>query len=178
MAKDRVSDRILADDDRLIEVDRRIDANYAELTDEERALIKRRAREHVLEVQRKRAEDMRTKVIEQATERALRDAEKEAGLHGAFVDITVDLAPCAGGGSGGRARPSFVMLDGTMYYHGQTYEVPFNVANTLIDVMARTWEHENEINARPRRADQGRRHVEVQLSPRGIVSNTQTMPAV
>jgi hypothetical protein len=145
----RVSDRLAAGDehDPLAEVDRRIDANYAELTEDERALIKQKAREHVLKVQQERADAERQKLVARATERAVRDAEKFAGLQGAFQDITLDLAP----------HQPYIMLDGKSFYHGVTYEEPELVVQTLLDIMARGWEHENEIHGRPRRSDQGRR---------------------
>jgi hypothetical protein len=157
MAKDKVSDRLAMGEehDPFAEIDRRIDANYPELTAEEKAIIKEKAREHVLKVKQDRADDARQKLVEKATERAVRDAEKVAGLHGAFVDVTIDLAPIA----------AYIALDGTFYYHGVTYEVPANVAATIIDISARTWEHENEIHGRPRRADLGRRQTLVQLGP-------------
>jgi hypothetical protein len=157
MAKEKVSERLAIgeDDERFIEIDRRIEANYPELTDEERAIIKERAREHVLKVQKERAKEARDQLIDKATERAVRDAEKVAGLHGAYVDITIDLAPIA----------AYIALDGVFYYHGVTYEVPFNVAQTIIDISARTWEHENEIHGRPRRADLGRRQTLMTIGP-------------
>lgn len=170
--KPRVSDRLaVTEDDPLAEVDRRIDANYSELTDEERALIKEKAREHVLKVKRERAEDARQKIVAQATERAVRDAEKFAGLQGAFQDITLDLAP----------HQPYIMLDGKVFEHGKIYEETEAVVQTMLDIMARGWEHENEIHGRPRRADQGRRRRDLVLGPqhaRMSASAIHQLPAV
>jgi hypothetical protein len=179
MSKEKVSDRLASveENDPFAEIDRRIEANYPDLTDDEKALIKEKAREHVLKVKQDRADDARQKLVEKATERAVRDAEKVAGLHGAFVDVTINLSPSAGGGSAGHARPAYIMLDGEMFFHGITYEVPANVAATIVDISARTWEHENEIRGQPRRADMSRRQTLVNLSPHGSV-NTSAMPQV
>lgn len=165
MTKDRVSDRLaVTGENAFVEIDRRIDLNE-ELTEEERALIKKKAREHVLQMQEERREAARQKLVEQATDRAIKDAEKAAGIHGAYVDISIDLAPNA----------PYLLLDGTFYYHGVTYEVPHNVACTIIDICARTWEHENEINGRPRRQDMGRRQVQRVLGPQHLNMSAQAI---
>lgn len=49
--------------------------------------------------------------------------------------FTVDLAPFA----------DRIMLDGTIYMHGATYEVPHKQFDTMREIAARTWEHEREI---------------------------------
>lgn len=38
-----------------------------------------------------------------------------------------------------------IMLDGVVYLHGVTYPVSRNVAETMADIQARGWDHENEI---------------------------------
>lgn len=38
-----------------------------------------------------------------------------------------------------------IMLDGIIYLHGRTYTVSRNVAETMADIQARGWDHENEI---------------------------------
>ena len=163
----KIADRLATDEqDPLVEIDRRIDQN-PELSEEEKALIKQKAREHVLRVQEERAEAQRKKLVDSFTERAIRDAEKVAGLHGAFVDITLDLAP----------HQPYLMIDGTMYFHGVIYEVTQNQAASMIEMQYRGWEHDNEIHGRRRRADLARRPANTRLSPHGVVNQT-SMPAV
>lgn len=130
----------------LEEIDRRADANDL-LTLEDRERIKAKAREHVAAQLAERRKAQKALLEADYLERAVRDEEKAAGLHGAYVDLTVDVA----------ANAAFITLDGVSYFHGLTYEVPENVAATLYDIMARTWEHENETHGLRRRADVGRR---------------------
>jgi hypothetical protein len=119
----------------LAEIDQRLDAD--ELLDASaREAIKVKAREHVLN--KRRAEVEKT-----ALEAAIADEERKYAVIEDYEFITVNLAPyCA-----------MVMLDGTMYFHGIDYEVPYSVARTLEDVMARTWEHQNEIQGQRRKGD-------------------------
>jgi hypothetical protein len=49
--------------------------------------------------------------------------------------ITLDLA----------GHSLFIMLDGTVYFHGETYEVPKMVYDTMAEIVSRGWEHESEI---------------------------------
>ena len=51
-----------------------------------------------------------------------------------FRDILIDLAPHA----------DRIILDGTMYMHGLHYTVSRAVYDTMKDIMARTWEHEDD----------------------------------
>ena len=130
----------------LEEIDRRADADGL-LTHEDRERIKTKAREHVQEQLKARRQSQKSALEADYLERVIRDQEREAGLHGAYVDVTIDVA----------ANAAYIALDGTYYVHGLTYEVPENVALTLQDIMARTWEHENETKGLRRRADLGRR---------------------
>jgi hypothetical protein len=130
----------------LNEIDRRADMDGT-LTMEDRERIKAKAREHVQERIDKQRRDQKAALEAEYLERAVRDEEKAAGLHGAYIDVEINVA----------ASAAYIMLDGTMYMHGLTYEVPENVGYTLVDIMGRTWEHENETNGRRRRADTGLR---------------------
>lgn len=38
-----------------------------------------------------------------------------------------------------------IMLDGVIYFHGQTYEVPKRIYDVLREVVGRGWDHEDEI---------------------------------
>lgn len=130
----------------LEEIDRRADADGL-LTQEDRERIKAKAREHVQTQLAMRRKEQKAALEADYLERAVRDAEKEAGLHGSYADVTIDVA----------ANAAYIALDGVWYMHGLTYEVPESVAMTLLDIMARTWEHENETHGLRRRADTGRR---------------------
>lgn len=143
----------------LSEIEKRLKAND-DLTEDDRTRILARAKEEV----QKRFDAQKVKrketIEEEYFKRALRDEEKRAGLHGAYVDITIDLAPYA----------PYIMLDGVIYWHGTPYEEPVNVAATLLDIQARTWEHDNEIQGRRRRGDLQRQRQPRQV--RGGMENT------
>jgi len=153
---------------RLEEIDRRADADGL-LTAEDRERIKQKAREHVATQLAQRQKTQKAALEAEYLERAVRDEERVAGLHGSYADVTIDVA----------ANAAYIMLDGTMYMHGLTYEVPEAVAFTLNDIMQKTYEHENETSGRPRRADTMRRPQARVISPRnpGVV-NTRNLPVV
>jgi len=48
----------------------------------------------------------------------------------------IDLAPCGG---------TEVKINGTPYYHGSTYEFRTDLLRTVKEIVARTWDHENNI---------------------------------
>lgn len=135
--------------DALSEIERRVDASD-ELTAEDRVQIKARAREEV----KKRRKDAATK---RALDEAIREEERSYDPLQQFEDVTIDLAPYA----------PFVSLDGIMYFHGLSYSVPYNVARTIDDISARTWEHQNEIDGRRRRGDLNRRPMQTVIGPHG-----------
>lgn len=119
----------------LAEIDTRVDAD--ELLDAAaREMIKKKAREHV---QAKR----RAEVEKLALDAAILDEERKYQIAEEYEFVTISLAPFA----------AMVTLDGTMYFHGFDYEVAYSVARTLEDVMARTWEHQNEIQGQRRKGD-------------------------
>lgn len=63
------------------------------------------------------------------------------GVADEMVSITIDnaqaqeLHPC-------------LMINGRAYWHGHTYTVPRHVADTLRDMMYRTWVHERDIDGK------------------------------
>lgn len=126
----------------LAEINKRLDADPL-LTDAEREQIKAKAREHVHKKRKDKAEaDYLAKMIreEEIANNPLEQLER----------VTIELAPYV---ASAKLKASCITLDGRMYFHGVTYSVPYSVARTLEDIMARTWEHENEIRGRPRRVD-------------------------
>lgn len=48
----------------------------------------------------------------------------------------IDLAPCGG---------TEVKINGTPYYHGSTYEFDTDLLRSIKEIVARTWDHENNI---------------------------------
>lgn len=119
----------------LAEIDQRLDANEL-LTEADREAIRVKAREYV----HKKRKDELEKI---ALEAAIADEERAYKVVEDYEFVTVNLAPYA----------AMVMLDGEMYFHGVDYEVRYSVARTLEDVMARTWEHQNEIQGQRRKGD-------------------------
>lgn len=119
----------------LAEIDTRLDADKL-LDSAARDAIKEKARLHVFKKRQAEVEKL-------ALEAAIAEAEREYQVVEDYEFVTVSLAPYA----------AMVTLDGTMYFHGVEYEVPYSVARTLEDVMARTWEHQNEIQGQRRKGD-------------------------
>lgn len=119
----------------LAEIDTRLDGDVL-LDAEAREAIKKKAREHVFNKRRAEAEKI-------ALDAAIAEEERSFQLAEDFEIVTVNLAPYA----------AMVMLDGTMYFHGVDYDVPYSVARSIEDVMARTWEHQNEIQGQRRKGD-------------------------
>jgi hypothetical protein len=123
----------------LFEIDRRLDADDF-LSADDRAQIKEKAREHVRKKRRDAAEAA-------LLAREIRNEEIALNPLEQYENVEIDIAPYA----------PFISLDGTMYFHGISYNVPYSVARTIDDISARTWEHQNEISGRRRRADIMRR---------------------
>jgi hypothetical protein len=122
--------------DRLAEVESRIDSDEL-ITVSEREDIKERARAHV-----------RKKAIERETDllfnKEVRLAETEfAAPDEQLEEIVIDLPDFA----------YMITIDGVGYYHGCTYDVPRRKYLSMVDQMARTWEHEREIHGRRRKGD-------------------------
>jgi hypothetical protein len=120
--------------DALSEIDARLQAST--LTPEEMAEASKRAREHVREARKKKA-------IDEAFKKAVVDEEREYEPNDQLTDIMIDLPKFA----------AFVRLDHVVYYHGLVYEVPTVKAATILDIMARSWEHQSEIEGKRRRGD-------------------------
>jgi hypothetical protein len=146
----------------LSEIEQRID-NDPLLTPEVRAQIKEKAREHVAKKRRDAAE---AKLLAQE----IRNEEIAHNPLEQYEDVQIDLAPYV---ASAKFSSSYISLDGRMYVHGLVYSVPYSVARTLDDIMARAWEHENEIHGRRRRGDLVRKPMQPRLSPHdaGVPAN-------
>jgi hypothetical protein len=131
----------------LAEIDKRLDT--AILDEETRAAIKAKAREHV---DKKRRDEAEARLL--ALE--IRKAEIEDRPTEQDEDVLIDIPPFV---AAEKLGGSCITIDGKMFFHGVTYTVPYSVARVLEDVMARSWEHEREINGKRRKADVNRRPV-------------------
>lgn len=94
---------------------------------------------------RKKFEDERKKAaLKAVSDQALADLRYESnlrtgdGVKDEMVDVTIDLAE----------HSDNIKLDGRQYWHGRTYPVPRHVADTLRDIMARGWNHQDEVDGK------------------------------
>lgn len=133
--------------DALNEIDARLQAS--QLTEEEKAEARKKAREHVRKLRKEKA-------IDEAFKRAVKEEEREYEPSEQLVDITIDLPKYA----------AFVRLDHVVYYHGLVYEVPNSKAMTIMDIMARSWEHQSEIEGKRRKGDEA-------LAPRNFALSSK-----
>lgn len=146
------------------EIDKRLDSSI--LSAEDRAQIKAKAREHVNAERRKKAEA-------EYLAKSIREIEIEDRPTEQYEDIVIDIPPFV---AAEKLGGSCITLDGKMFFHGLTYNVPYSVARVLEDVMARGWEHENEIHGRRRRSEGYRRQINQHIRPgdEGVQSRVNT----
>lgn len=78
--------------------------------------------------------------------------------HEELRTITLDLA----------GHSDRIVLDGVIYLHGRTYNVPKRVYDAILDCAARGWEHENEVGGANR--DAYRKPRETIVSPMGTMN--------
>ena len=87
----------------------------------------------------KKVELERVKAAEaQLLEQFEKEERQQGGLDEPMVDITIDLAPYA----------DRLMLDGVVYFQGQTKTVRASVADVLNEMMSMTWKHQSEIDGK------------------------------
>ena len=101
---------------------------FANLTPEEQASITERAKAKVAE-ERKAAEE------DALFEQELRKARSAYDPALRMEDVLIDLP----------GHAVHILIDGVQFMHGLVYEVPQPVAQTINDIMHRTWLHEDEI---------------------------------
>ena len=131
----------------LKEIEKRIELS-AFLSNEEKAEARERAREHVTKKRKEKAIDDYFNAAVKAEEQALNPKER-------LEDFIVDL-------------PEYtyhITINGTMYYHGVQYRLPFSQCRSMADIQARAWEHQREIDGRRRMGDQSRKHEHLVISP-------------
>lgn len=105
-----------------------VDVNPATLTEEEKGLLRTKALERVAKERKEAAMDAFL-----ATEIDL--ARRAHVPNEEMKYISLDMA----------GHSDRIMIDGVVYFHGQTYEVPKRLYDVLKEVVGRGWEHEDEI---------------------------------
>lgn len=131
----------------LSEIDERLAASS--LNDEEKNEAMLKAREHVRAERKKKA-------IDEAFRKAVIEEEREYEPTQEMTDIMIELPKYA----------AFVRLDQFLYYHGLIYSVPRVKADTILDLMARAWEHQSEIEGKRRKGDDAVRPRHLSIGPR------------
>jgi hypothetical protein len=66
------------------------------------------------------------------------EERRAGGLIEPMVDITIDLAPYA----------DRLMLDGKIFFQGQTKTVPESVASVILDMQQSTWRHQSIVDGK------------------------------
>lgn len=90
----------------------------------------------------------------------------EEGLHTGdqvkdeLVNLTLDLAE----------HSSRISLSGRLYFHGQTYTVARHIADTLREIQARGWQHQQEIDGKPMYGAFRKPHETILSGARGITN--------
>lgn len=100
----------------------------AMLTDDEKAQLRAKARERVEQERRDAAMDI---FLQQEIELARRAYIPSQEMKLLFLNMA--------------GHSDRIMIDGVVYFHGQTYEVPKSLYDVLNEVVARGWDHEDEI---------------------------------
>jgi hypothetical protein len=85
---------------------------------------------------------------------ALRKDGKDASGD-SVENVQINLAP----------HSPFISLDGRLYYHGLSYKFTQGQAQTIKEIMSRTWQHEREIGGANLNAEYGRTPLNRTISP-------------
>ena len=125
-----------------------IDEDAPILSASEIEAIKSKAKQNILKAKKKDAEE---RLLEAETQRLKNEEGLTTGNAHAdeVVGIAIDLAQFA---------PS-ILINNQPYHHGRTYTVPRHVADTLRDVMYKTWGHQAEIDGKSKSAFYAEKHV-------------------
>lgn len=108
----------------------------------------------------KKVELERVKAAEAQLLEQFENEERQAtGINEPFVDITVDLAPYA----------DRLMLDGVVYFQGQTKTVRESVAAVILEMSANTWKHQSIVDGKSENFYRQSRAQ--QVTPNGVISH-------
>ncbi len=129
------------------------------LSETERAELKKIAADEVVEERKKKA---RNAYIEAMKVEALREQDPEEEL----IPYQIDLA----------GHADRIMIDGRVFLHGQTYDFTKKELDTIRDVVARTWDHEEEIGGSNR--DFYRRPRQVRIGPNDMGRSNSSLMRV
>lgn len=64
-----------------------------------------------------------------------------------------------------------IMLDGVVYFHGQTYAVPKSTFDTMAEVVSRGWQHEDEVGGANRDVYRRPRNLTLRKGMEGVTSS-------
>lgn len=139
----------------LEEIERRIDNNEL-LSPEEREEVRDRARKHVAEARKKKEVDAYFAAQVRVEEVSYEPTQQ-------LEDFTVDLPEYT----------PMIKINNVGYFHGCTYEVPYNLARSMADLQGWAWKHENEWK-------QGKHHsahrpLDRVMNARGVVTTRSNM---
>jgi hypothetical protein len=67
------------------------------------------------------------------------EEQRASGVIEPLVDINIDLAPYA----------DRIMIDGVIYFQGQTKTVRESVASLMLEMMQATWRHQSIVDGKP-----------------------------
>ena len=87
------------------------------------------------------------------------EERQQSGLDEPLVSITIDLAPYA----------DRLMLDGVVYFQGQTKTVRSSVADVINEMSAATWKHQSIVDGKSENFYRQSRSQAV--TPAGVISN-------
>jgi hypothetical protein len=105
------------------------------LSDDDKERLKKKARDNVLADMKKEAEEAflsreeRKEIIRRKQKIGETDQDE-------LVNFVCDLADYA----------AYIMVNNVTYYHGFSYKVPRHVCRGLMDIAARTWDHDADIH--------------------------------
>lgn len=111
--------------------------------------------DRIQELKKKAAESVAKETVEQAEaqllEQYVREARQMTGIDERMRTITLDLAP----------HSDRLVIDNVVYMHGSTYEVPESMYRSMKEMMQRGWEHQSEIEGKPRNHNRKQRNLRI-----------------
>lgn len=114
-------------------------ADHTLISDEMKDKLRAKAKERVEELRRQEAED-------DFLDREISRQRIEQGIGGDDLkteptQVFIDLPPFA----------DSITMDSVKYFNNFSYTVAHHVYDTMVDIMARAWEQQSEIEGKPRR---------------------------
>ena len=138
---------------------------HSVLTNEEVFAAQLKAKEKLAKERRVNA----MKAVEEAEIQRLRNEEGMVTGDGArdeLIEITLDLA----------SHSDRIVLNGVAYFHARTYKVPRHVADTMREIQARGWGHEDEKDGKDRLQHYQANRMTKMSAVTGATKNAPTAP--